>query len=146
MTDLIAGIDIIKAKLAMVTFFIIVAKFITKHIGAKSVDRFLMMIHRPAGYILVIAGVIHMVLSFRVFSTTPIIVYILGFVCLLAIIASIVTFVMKKIGGKWLVSHRVMTVISTGYADSSSHADEIEQRVSGIGLISNHHLKMVAVT
>lgn len=113
MTDIIAIIDIMAAKIAMFAFLIVAAKFVTKHIGAKTADRLLMKIHRPAGYVLAVTGLIHGVLSFRIFSTTPVIVYILGFICMLAILAAIATFFLKnKLGNKWLIWHRITTVIA----------------------------------
>lgn len=113
MKDLIMIIDLMSAMAAMVAFFIVIAKFITKRIKAKKADRFLMKIHRPAGYVLVVTGLIHGMFSFRVFNTTPVIVYILGFICLLAIVAAIATFFLKKkLGKKWLIWHRVTTIIA----------------------------------
>lgn len=113
MIDIIATIDILAAKIAMIALLIVVAKFITKRIGAKTADRFLMKIHRPAGYILAVAGLIHGILSFSVFSTTPTMVYVLGIICMVAILAAIMTFFLKnKLGKKWLFWHRVTTVIA----------------------------------
>lgn len=113
MADIIATVDIMVAKIAMISFLIVVAKFVTKRVGAKSADRFLMKIHRPAGYILAVTGLIHSVLSFCVFSTTPIMVYILGIVCTLSILAAIATFIFrKKLVKKWLLWHRITTVIA----------------------------------
>lgn len=113
MNDLVVLIDILSTKIAIFMLFIVVAKFVTKRVGIKSLDRLLMKIHKPAGYILVIAGLIHIVFSFRLISTTPIIVYVLGFISFLAIIASITTYVLRiKLGKHWLIWHRIMTLIA----------------------------------
>lgn len=113
MADIIMIVDMLTAKVAMLAFLIVAAKFITKHTGIKTADRFLMKIHRPVGYILAVTGLTHGILSFRIFSTTPIIVYVLGFICLLAIIAAIITFFLKnKLGNKWLIWYRITTIIA----------------------------------
>ena len=113
MVDMIMIADKMTAKVALLALLIVVAKLITKRIGTKKADQFLMKIHRPAGYILAAAGLAHGILSFRIFSTTPVIVYILGFICLFAIVAALVTFFLKKKLGKgWLIWHRITTVIA----------------------------------
>lgn len=113
MADIITIINMLAANVAMITFLIVAAKFVTKRIGPKTADRLLMKIHRPAGYILAVTGLIHGVLSLRVFNTMPVMVYILGFICMLAILAAIATFILKhKLGNKWLIWHRVATVIA----------------------------------
>ncbi|SHI21809.1 hypothetical protein [Desulfosporosinus lacus] len=113
MSYLMMLINILSAKIAICAFFIVVAKFVTKRVGIKSVDRLLMTIHKPAGYVLVVAGLIHMVFSFQVVSTIPIIGYVMGFICMFAIIALIATCMLKrKFGEHWLVWHRIMTAIA----------------------------------
>jgi len=71
------------------------AKFVTKQIGTRSAVRFLVKTHRPA-YTLDVAGLIHPVLSFRIFATTPVIVYILRIICILSLLVSIAAFIIKK--------------------------------------------------
>lgn len=70
MIHMITVIDVLSAKIAMIAFWIVIAKFVTKRIKTKSADRFLMKIHCHAGYILAVTGVLHGVFSFRVFETT----------------------------------------------------------------------------
>ena len=112
MADIIMIADKLTAKVALLALLIVAAKFITKRIGAKKADRLLMKIHRPAGYILVAAGLTHGLLSFRILSITPALVYVLGFICLFAILAAIMTFLLKdKLSKKWLIWHRFTTVI-----------------------------------
>lgn len=113
MVDLLTIIGMLASKVAIVAFLIVIAKFVTKRIKNKNADRFLMKIHRPAGYVLAVSGLIHGILSFRVFNATPIIVYILGFICLFAIIATIATFIFrKKLGNKWRLCHRITTAVA----------------------------------
>jgi len=81
MTELITIIDLLAAKVAQLAFIVVVVKCISKRFKNKTANRFLMKIHRPAGYVLAASGLIHGVLSFRLFTTTPMIVYILGFIC-----------------------------------------------------------------
>ncbi len=113
MSALITAIDMLAATVATFAFLIVIAKFVTKRIKNKSADRFLMKIHRKAANVLIVTGFVHLVLSFRVLSTTPIIVYILGFICLLAILAASATFIFKKkLGNKWKILHNITTVIA----------------------------------
>ncbi|MEL7659402.1 hypothetical protein [Acetobacterium wieringae] len=113
MIQLIMGIDALCAKLAMLALVIVSAKFVSKRIKIKVLDRFLMNVHRPAGYVLVGTGVIHMVLSFSQVSTTAVLAYVVGFISLVAIIAAILAFYKKnKVGGRWIVWHRIFTVIA----------------------------------
>lgn len=111
--DLVQNIDMFAANLALLSFFIVAIKFISKRAGWKKLDVFLMKAHRPVGYVLLSAGIIHTVLSFRDISTTPIAVYALGIVCTLSIAAAILTYVFrKKLGKKWLFWHGAVTVIA----------------------------------
>lgn len=113
MSNLMMLINMLSANIAICAFFIVVAKFVTKRVGTKSVDRFLMNIHKPAGYVLVVAGLIHMVFSFHLLGTTPISGYVLGFIGMFAILALIATCVLRrKLGEHWLVWHRIMTAIA----------------------------------
>lgn len=113
MSNLIILINMIAANIAIGAFLIVIAKFVTKRVGIKYVDRFLMKIHKPASYVLVVAGLIHMVCSFHVIGTTPIFGYVLGFISMFAIIALIATWMLRrKLGKHWLVWHRILTVIA----------------------------------
>lgn len=77
------------AKLAQIAFSIVAVKFITKRTGAKRLDALLIKIHRLTAHVLLGAGMIHMVLLFRNISKTPIMVYNLGIIGILSIIAAI---------------------------------------------------------
>lgn len=113
MIELISNADMFAANLAQLTFIIVAIKFITKRTGWKKIDILLMKIHRPAGYVLLGTGLVHTVLSFRNVSTTPIMVYVLGMLCILSIAAAVMTFVFrKKFGKSWLFWHRAATVIA----------------------------------
>ena len=106
-------ISTLSAKLAELALFILLAKFITKRIGAKKLDAKLMKIHKPATYVVVIAGVIHMCTSFSSFETLGIMPYLLGFVCLLSIIGAVLSFVKRKdIGKRWVVWHRACSLLA----------------------------------
>lgn len=111
-TDIVKTVDFLTSNISVLAFLIVAAKFVTKRIGNKSVDRFIMKVHRPVSYVLVLTGLIHGVASFREFDTTPIMAYILGGICLLAIAAAIATYVLRKLGGQWLFLHRISTAIA----------------------------------
>ncbi len=111
--EIITILDIISAKIASLCFTIILLKLLTKRMKSKKVDQLFMKIHKPAGYMLVIAGVIHMVCSIRAIADTSIWVYVLGTISLIAIIFAIATFVLRKKGLKnWLFWHRTSTVVA----------------------------------
>lgn len=111
MTTLITGIDSLTVKLAMLTLFIVLAKFITKRMGFKKLDAQLMKIHKPSTYILLITGTIHMFTSFIYIDRLGILPYILGLVCLLSIIGAAASFIKRKtIGEKWLFWHRIFSI------------------------------------
>lgn len=113
MIELMMGFDALCAKLALLALLIVSAKFMSKRIKIKALDRFLMKVHRPAGYVLVVTGVIHMVLSVSQVSTTATLAYIVGFISLIAIIAAILAFYKKnQVGGRWIVWHRIFTVVA----------------------------------
>ncbi len=113
MTSIIMEIDSIAANLAMLTLFIVLAKFITKRTGPKKLDTKLMKIHKPSTYVLLITGIIHMFTSFVYLDRLGISPYILGFVCLFSIIGAALTFIKrKKIGKKWLFWHRTCSIIA----------------------------------
>jgi hypothetical protein len=97
----------------MIAFSLVIAKFITKRLKNKAVDLFLMKIHRPASYVLIAMGLLHGILSFFTFDIGFIPVYILGFICLLAIAAAMATYIFrKKLGARWLIWHRITTIIA----------------------------------
>ncbi len=113
MASFIMGIDSLTAKLAMLALFIVLAKFITKQTGFKKLDTKLMKIHKPATYVLLITGIIHMITSFVYLNNLGILPYILGFICLLSIIGAAISFIKRKdIGKKWLFWHRICSIIA----------------------------------
>jgi hypothetical protein len=99
----------------MLAFFLVIAKFIAKRLKNKAVNLFLMKIHRPASYVLVAMGLLHGIFSFFIFDIGFILVYILGFICLLAMAAAMATYIFrKKLGAGWLIWHRITTIIALG--------------------------------
>ncbi len=113
MTSIIMGIDSLTAELAMLALFIVLAKFITKRTGFKKLDTKLMKIHKPATFILLVTGIIHMFTSFVYFDRLGILPYILGFLCLISIIGAALTFIKRKnIGKRWLFWHRICSIIA----------------------------------
>ena len=70
---------------------------------------FFMRIHKTADYIMVGASLVHMICSFRAFSTTTIWVYVLGALSIVAAILAFTAFKWHKKGLKW---HRLFSIIS----------------------------------
>lgn len=113
MTSIIMGIDSLTARLAMLTLFIVLIKFITKRTGPKKLDTKLMKIHKSATYVLLVTGIIHMCTSFVYLNRLGIFPYLLGFICLFSIIGAALTFIKRKeIGKKWLFWHRIFSLIA----------------------------------
>lgn len=112
MDNIIMLLDGIASHIASYLLIAVVLKFLTKRFHMKKADMFLMKIHKPAAYGLVIFGAIHMFTSFYRFSSVGILPYIAGAVSLLAMIGAICTFRMRKTNKKWLNYHRVLTVIA----------------------------------
>ena len=110
--ELIAVIDTISAKIASLCFTVVLLKMLTKRISFKTADRALMKIHKPAGYILVVSGAIHMVCSVRAITHTSIWVYILGTVSMAAIILAIAAYILKTKLKNWLLWHRIFTLLA----------------------------------
>lgn len=104
----IAMTDIISAKIASLCFTFVLLKILTRRINFKMADRALMKIHKPAGYILVVSGAIHMVCSVRAITHTSIWVYILG----TAIILAIAAYILKTKLKNWLLWHRIFTLFA----------------------------------
>ncbi len=66
MYELIILIDSISVKIGIIAFFIIVTRLAVKLIGIKSWERLLTKIIKPASYVFIAAGLIHIVFSLRI--------------------------------------------------------------------------------
>lgn len=89
-----------------------VAKFITKRLKFKKVENLLSKSHKITGIMLIIVAFVHLIISFSLFETRPLIVYILGvvaLVCMLVVAGSY--FFRKKLGNKWIKIHRYGSLI-----------------------------------
>lgn len=118
MEIIIMIVDGLATKLAVLAFILVVIKALTKKMtktGQKTafkLDGYMMKIHRPAGYVLIGAGIIHGILSLRMITDYSIIVFITGLLCLLSCFGAIAGFMYrKKLANvkNWLIIHRFMT-------------------------------------
>lgn len=110
--DLIVLLDGIASHIASLFLLVVVLKFVTKRLHWKKADRYLMKLHKPAAYALVIAGAVHMLTSFHKLAEVGIFPYIAGLISLLAMVGAIYTFNMRKTNTKWLFYHRVLTIVA----------------------------------
>lgn len=85
---MIQTVDEIVAWIATICFLFVVAKYSSKRLRIKKLDRFLMKIHKPFAKIIIILGLVHGILSFINFKEYSIFVYITGILCLLAMMMS----------------------------------------------------------
>lgn len=108
--DIIMILDKVSAKIALLLLMLVVLKFVTKRLHLKKADRFLMKIHKPASWGLIVAGLVHMFASFRCLSEVGIVPYIVGGISILSIIGAIYTFRLRKTDKKWLFYHRVLAL------------------------------------
>lgn len=107
--DLVDGIT---AHFGFLLLLVVSLKFVTKRLHIKKVDIQLMKIHKPASDALITLGVVHMFTSLFYFSMADILTYVVGLFSLLAMIGAIFTFKMRKKHTKWLVYHRVLTIVA----------------------------------
>lgn len=89
-----------------------VIKFVAKRTKFHKVDQFLMKTHKVTGILLIIVALIHLITSFSLFETRPLIIYILGILALASMMIVVASYCFrKKIGPKWIVIHRIGTVV-----------------------------------
>lgn len=110
--DIIMILDKVSAKIALLLLLLVVLKFVTKHLHLTKADRFLMKIHKPASYGLIVVGLVHTVASFRCFSELGFLPYIVGGTSILSMIGAIYTFRLRKTDKKWLHYHRVLALVA----------------------------------
>ncbi len=100
-------LGIVTAILLLLT----IIKFITKRTKFVKLDRLLIKTHKVTGIMLIIVALIHLVTSFSLFETRPIIIYILGILALVCMVVVAVSYLFrKKLGSKWIRIHRVGTL------------------------------------
>jgi hypothetical protein len=128
--SLIHMFDKVASTLAMFSFLIVVAKFITKRIkntevaffkkldtylNLKKLDTYIMKIHKPAAIVLIISAVIHGIFSAWSISRVGILPFIIGIICGLSCILSAVFFYLRKkfqTPKSWIIYHRLFTAIA----------------------------------
>lgn len=95
-----------------ILFVLTIIKFISNRLKWKKADQLLLKSHKVTGIILIIVAVIHLVTSFKLYETRPLIIYILGFlaiICIIVVAASY--FLRKKLGSKWIKIHKIGTML-----------------------------------
>lgn len=95
-----------------ILFVLTVIKFITKRMKFKKIDELLMKTHKITGIMLIIVAMIHLVTSFSLLETRPLIIYIVGILSLFCMmVVALSYFFRKKLGLKWIIVHRVATLV-----------------------------------
>lgn len=113
----------IAPNLIPLALFLIVLKFLTKRLPCKSLDRIFMKIHIPLGWILLVCTVYHTgatLLAGQTLTmqggdtyTIPTLVFVSGLIATAEIIIAVASFIFrKKLNGKWLLWHRISTVVA----------------------------------
>ena len=110
--DIVVLVDSVASRMASLLLLVVILKFATKRLHSKRADMCLMKIHKPASYGLILAGVVHMFTSFYDFSRAGILPYVAGLISLLAMIGAVYVFKRRKTCAKWLLYHRILTVIA----------------------------------
>lgn len=105
--------DAVFANLAKICLLMVVAKAVTKRAKWRTMDRYLMKIHRSLAHYLIVFGCVHGVLSCWQIWHVSMMSYVLGAFGLLAIIAAFMSFQMRaKMGGDWKKWHRIASIIA----------------------------------
>jgi uncharacterized protein with FMN-binding domain len=101
-------LGIITTILLLLTF----AKFITKRLKFKKADKLFAKSHKITGIMLIIVALLHLITSFSLFETRPLVVYVLGviaLVCMLVVAGSY--FFRKSLGTRWIKIHWCGSVV-----------------------------------
>jgi uncharacterized protein with FMN-binding domain len=102
---------LITGYILLIIIVLLCMKFISKRIGSKAFDRFVMRIHKPLAYIAIIVGILHGVVTLQVFKTRPVIMYIVGIMIIVLGGAACVTHRYRKtLGRKWILFHRIAAI------------------------------------
>lgn len=100
----------------MIAFFIVALKFVSKRLNPDgSFDLFLLKIHKPAGAVMIIAGLSHVVLSAWSIPVIGIVPYVIGIVSISSCIAAVVFYAVKdKLSSPiaWIKYHHLFTLIT----------------------------------
>ncbi|WP_167955267.1 FMN-binding protein [Anaerosporobacter faecicola] len=106
---------IITGYVLLLLLAILCMKFFAKRLGWKKLDRALYRIHKPVAYIAGGVTLLHLVLTFRVFYTRPLILYIGGIAMLVVGILIGLFYVRRKqLGKRWLLFHQVGVCVLLG--------------------------------
>jgi len=98
--------------IAAVTLLLILLKFLTKRTHLKKLDKFMAKIHWKLGILLLIAIIIHIILTFSVFNSRPLYIYILGVSLVIAILAAAASYYFRRqLGNNWIKIHRITALI-----------------------------------
>ncbi len=95
-----------------VIFLLMVAKFATKRLPFKKMDRIFLKFHKVSSIVLLLLAIVHMVLSIQLLKQRPISLFLLGILLLLCIaVCSLSHIFKKKLGKKWIVIHRFAALL-----------------------------------
>lgn len=103
---------LISGYILLVIIALLCIKFISKRVGNKAFDRFSMRIHKPLAYSALILVIMHAILTFQVFNTRPILLYIVGIMMIVVGVGACVGHrYLTRLGKKWIGLHRITAIL-----------------------------------
>jgi uncharacterized protein with FMN-binding domain len=98
--------------LTAVLFLLTAAKFVTKRLPFKRLDKFALKFHRVSGIALIVVSVVHIATVWGLLRQRPAGMLAVGVaIAVCALIAALSRAFKKRMGGKWLVVHRTASAI-----------------------------------
>lgn len=95
-----------------VLFLLTAAKFVTKRLPFKRLDKFALKFHRISGIALIVVSVVHIATVWGLLRQRPVGMLVVGIaIALCALIAALSRVFKKKLGKRWLYVHRTVSVI-----------------------------------
>ncbi|MFA9377341.1 MAG: FMN-binding protein [Lachnotalea sp.] len=98
--------------LTTLLLLLVLFKFVTKRMKWKKADQILLKVHKITGILILVCALMHLYVVFPLFSTRPIIVWVLGSLSVFCMIVVAASYgIRKKLGAKWILIHRIGTLV-----------------------------------
>lgn len=119
--DSVILLDEVISKIALLLFFLVVLKFISRRLAKtsrpafKKVDRAFMKIHLPIGFAMIALAIVHGVCSLYSVESLGWMPFFIGVICIAACLTAVISYYMRKSLKKqrnWLAIHQISTVIA----------------------------------
>lgn len=95
-----------------VLFILMCLKIVTKRCNNRKIDTLMGRIHKVLGVILCITAIVHMIMALSLIKQRPFSMYIAGIIMIASILAALLSYLFrKKLKKKWIIIHRIATVI-----------------------------------